>query len=239
MKLNGKNNYPRLRELSRDELFEKARGEILDEIVNLSQLSPRHWEEVLLSRIWEKVSMHVFENIYLPAAQSGDPGTFNTAVDIKLKQWAEQQLPAKSVESGWECLKQEFINFMNKEKQSPDHDGIFDNIKNAVVNEAVDRHSWEDKASEMLRVIQLNTLEDCHVNDKRDWDEAVRFLESSVKEKLQSTEQILHEMLGPGRTARLLYWQSQTAEQSKRTSVKNELDKILYTDKVRIFYFLF
>ncbi|KAK0075154.1 hypothetical protein PV326_011843, partial [Microctonus aethiopoides] len=226
-----KNNYPRLRELNRDELFEKARGEILDEIVNLSQLSPRHWEEVLLSRIWEKVSMHVFENIYLPAAQSGDPGTFNTAVDIKLKQWAEQQLPAKSVESGWECLKQEFINFMNKEKQSPDHDGIFDNIKNAVVNEAVDRHSWEDKASEMLRVIQLNTLEDCHVNDKRDWDEAVRFLESSVKEKLQSTEQILHEMLGPGRTARLLYWQSQTAEQSKRTSVKNELDKILYTDK--------
>ena len=68
-----KSHFCRLRELDRDELFEKARGEILDEIVNLSQVSPRHWEEVLMSRLWEKVSMHVFENIYLPAAQSGNP----------------------------------------------------------------------------------------------------------------------------------------------------------------------
>lgn len=67
----------RLRELDRDELFEKARGEILDEIVNLSQVSPRHWEEVLMVRIWDKVSMHVFENIYLPAAQSGSPSIFH------------------------------------------------------------------------------------------------------------------------------------------------------------------
>lgn len=64
----------RLRELDRDELFERARGEILDEIVNLSQVSPRRWEEVLLRKLWDKVSMHVFENIYLAAAQSGDVG---------------------------------------------------------------------------------------------------------------------------------------------------------------------
>jgi len=74
----------RLRELDRDELFEKARGEILDEIVNLSQVSPRHWEEVLMSRNWEKVSMHVFENIYLPAAQSGNPSTYITNTYIIL-----------------------------------------------------------------------------------------------------------------------------------------------------------
>ncbi|XP_044017914.1 dynamin-like 120 kDa protein, mitochondrial isoform X2 [Aphidius gifuensis] len=226
-----KNNFPRLRELDRDELFEKARGEILDEIVNLSQVSPRHWEEVLMSRIWDKVSMHVFENIYLPAAQTGDPGTFNTTVDIKLKQWAENKLPEKSVESGWECLKQEFQNFMNSAKKNQDHDDIFDNLKNAVVNEAMERHSWEDKASQMLRVIQLNTLEDRNVNDKRDWDEAVKFLENSVKEKLETTENLLNNMLGPGKTERILYWKSQTDEQKKRTTVKYELDKILYSDK--------
>ena len=84
----------------------------------------------------------------------------------------------------------------------------------------------------MLRVIQLNTLEDRNINDKRDWDEAARFLETSVKDKLQSTEQILREMLGPSRKERWLYWQSQSIEQQQRTAVKNELDKILYSDKV-------
>ena len=65
-----------MRELDRDELFEKARGEILDEIVNLSQVSPKLWEEVLMSRLWNKVSNHVFEKIYLPAGQTGNSGKF-------------------------------------------------------------------------------------------------------------------------------------------------------------------
>lgn len=74
-------------------------------------------------------------------------GTFNTTVDIKLRQWAEQQLPSRSVESGWECLQQEFQHFMNQAKLSPDHDDIFDNLKNAVVNEAMRRHYWEEKVN--------------------------------------------------------------------------------------------
>lgn len=228
-----KNNYPRLRELDRDELFERARGEILDEIVNLSQVSPKQWEELLLDKIWDKVSMHVFESIYLPAAQTGKSGTFNTTVDIKLRSWAEQALPARSVEAGWEALQHEFQVFMQRAKHSNDHDGIFDNLKEAVVDEAVRRHSWEDKASEMLRVIQLNTLEDRSVNDKRDWDMAVKFLESSVKDKLQQTEQTLLEMLGPSTTTRWLHWQYQTKDQTLRNYVKSELDKILYSDYVR------
>ena len=84
----------------------------------------------------------------------------------------------------------------------------------------------------MLRVIQLNTLEDRSVSDKRDWDQAVRFLETSVKEKLQATEEILRDMLGPSFKERWLYWQYQNEEQYKRNCVKNELDKILYSDKV-------
>lgn len=225
-----KNNFPRLRELDRDELFERARGEILDEIINLSQISSKKWEELLLSKLWEKVSNHVFENIYLPAAQTGTTGTFNTTVDIKLRQWAEQALPAKSVESGWETLQSEFRQFMQRARESTDHDDIFDQLKSSVVDDAMKRHSWEDKASEMLRVIQLNTLEDRSVTDKRDWDTAVKFLETSVKEKLKHAESMLREMMGPGAQERWTYWKYQTEDQVKRTAVKSELDKILYSD---------
>lgn len=64
----------RLRELDRNELFEKARGEILDEVVNLSLVSPKEWEEALMKKLWEKVATHVFENLYMPAAQSESSG---------------------------------------------------------------------------------------------------------------------------------------------------------------------
>uniref|UniRef100_A0A2K5DPF1 dynamin GTPase n=1 Tax=Aotus nancymaae TaxID=37293 RepID=A0A2K5DPF1_AOTNA len=92
------NNYPRLRELDRNELFEKAKNEILDEVISLSQVTPKHWEEILQQSLWERVSTHVIENIYLPAAQTMNSGTFNTTVDIKLKQWTDKQLPNKAVE---------------------------------------------------------------------------------------------------------------------------------------------
>ena len=97
-----KNNYPRVRELDRDELFEKARGEILDEIINLSLVSSQTWEQAIEAKLWDKVAQYAFENIYLPAAQSqainrqisnhNRTGTFNTTVDIKLKQWTESQV---------------------------------------------------------------------------------------------------------------------------------------------------
>lgn len=225
-----KNNFPRLRESGRDELFEKAKGEILDEVVNLSQISAKKWEEVLNAKLWEKVSNYVFENIYLPAAQSGSQNSFNTMVDIKLRQWAEQALPAKSVESGWEGLQQEFTDLIEKAKKSPDHDDIFDNLKTAVIDEAIRRHSWEDKAVDMLRVIQLNTLEDRSVHDKQEWDQAVRFFEASVKEKMQHTDETLAEMMGPSATSRWIHWKSLTEDQCKRRNVKSELEKIIGSD---------
>jgi optic atrophy protein 1 len=49
----------------------------------------------------------------------------------------------------------------------------------------MDVHFIIFQASEMLRIIQLNTLEDRSVSEKQHWDSAVKFLEDSVKEKLQ------------------------------------------------------
>lgn len=234
-----KNNFPRIRELDRDELFEKARGEILDEIVNLSLVSPQTWEDSLGKKLWERVSQHVFENIYLPAAQTQSSGgtrqisphnrsgTFNTTIDIKLKQWAENQLPIKSVEIGWETLQEEFHKLMDKAKKGKEHDDIFDMLKGAVVDTAMNGHMWEDKASEMLRVIQLNTLEDRSVPDKQQWDGAIRFLEESLYEKVKANDENLRQVVGPGWYERWTSWKSGTPEQKAKNSTKGELEKLL------------
>ena len=62
-----------------------------------------------------------------------------------MRQWAENELPQKSVEVGWEALQEEFRQFLDKAKNSKDHDDLFDNLKQAVVDEALARHTWEDK----------------------------------------------------------------------------------------------
>jgi len=236
-----KNNFPRIRELDRDELFEKARGEILDEIINLSLISPQTWETALGQKLWDKVTSFTFENIYLPAAQSqatnrqisrhNRTGTFNTTVDIKLRQWTENLLPVKSVEVGWETLQEEFDKLMTRAKQSKDHDDIFDQLKASVVETAINRHQWEDKASTMLKVIQLNALEDRSVHGKTHWDDAVKFLSEGLTERINSTEANLKELVGPGITERWTSWKSCSPEQKSRSAAKTELEKILTSEE--------
>ena len=80
-----------------DELFDKARGEILDEVLSLSQTSPHDWEATISKNLWKEVQDHAIESIYLPAAQTGSSRQFKTKVDILLKEWADRVLPFSAV----------------------------------------------------------------------------------------------------------------------------------------------
>ncbi|XP_036613855.1 dynamin-like 120 kDa protein, mitochondrial isoform X3 [Trichosurus vulpecula] len=221
-----KNNFPRLRELDRNELFEKAKNEILDEVISLSQVTPKHWEEILQQTLWERVSTHVIENIYLPAAQTMNSGTFNTTVDIKLKQWTDKQLPSKAVEVAWETLQDEFSRFMT-EPRGKEHDDIFDKLKQAVKEESIKRHKWNDFAEDSLRVIQHNALEDRSITDKQQWDAAIYFMEEALRGRLKDTETVLENMVGPDWKKRWMNWMGRTQEQSVHNETKNELEKML------------
>ncbi|KAM6442419.1 dynamin-like GTPase OPA1, mitochondrial isoform 4-T4 [Liasis olivaceus] len=221
-----KNNYPRLRELDRNELFEKAKNEILDEVISLSQVTPKHWEEILQKSLWDRVSTHVIENIYLPAAQSLNAGTFNTTVDIRLKQWTDKQLPNKAVEVAWETLQEEFSRFMTEQK-GKEHDDIFDKLKQAVKEESIKRHKWNERAEDSLRVIQHNALEDRSISDKQQWDAAIQFMEETLQSRLKDTESVIEDMVGPDWKKRWLYWVKRSKEQTIRNETKNELEKMI------------
>ncbi|XP_034564077.1 dynamin-like 120 kDa protein, mitochondrial isoform X2 [Notolabrus celidotus] len=221
-----KNNYPRLRELDRNELYEKAKNEILDEVISLSQVTPQHWESMLQKKLWERVSTHVIENIYLPAAQTMDSGTFNTTVDIKLKQWTDKQLPHKALEVAWETLQEEFARFM-AEYKGKDQDDIFDKLKEAVKDESIKRHKWNERAMDSLRVIQHNALEDRSITDKPQWDAAIGFMEETLQSRLRDTESVIKDMVGPDWKQRWLNWKNRTPEQHIRNETKNELERLL------------
>uniref|UniRef100_A0A8B9R750 Dynamin-like GTPase OPA1, mitochondrial n=1 Tax=Astyanax mexicanus TaxID=7994 RepID=A0A8B9R750_ASTMX len=221
-----KNNYPRLRELDRNELYEKAKNEILDEVISLSQVTPKHWESILQKKLWERVSTHVIENIYLPAAQTMDSGTFNTTVDIKLKQWTDKQLPHKALEVAWETLQEEFARFM-AEYKGKDQDDIFDKLKEAVKEESIKRHKWNERAMDSLRVIQHNALEDRSITDKPQWDAAIQFMEETLQSRLKDTESVISDMVGPDWKQRWMNWTNRTSEQHVRNETKNELERLL------------
>uniref|UniRef100_A0A8C2JXH8 Dynamin-like GTPase OPA1, mitochondrial n=1 Tax=Cyprinus carpio TaxID=7962 RepID=A0A8C2JXH8_CYPCA len=221
-----KNNYPRLRELDRNELYEKAKNEILDEVISLSQVTPQHWESILQKKLWERVSTHVIENIYLPAAQTMNSGTFNTTVDIKLKQWTDKQLPHKALEVAWETLQEEFARFM-AEYKGKDQDDIFDKLKEAVKDESVKRHKWNERAMDSLRVIQHNALEDRSITDKPQWDAAIQFMEETLQARLKDTDSVIADMVGPDWKQRWFSWKNRTPEQHIRNETKNELERLL------------
>ena len=65
---------------------------------------------------------------------------------------------------------------------------------------------WEDKGAEMLRVIQLNTLEDRSVHDKQQWDSANQFLEKCLKERLGQADANLREQVSSFKASTRLNW---------------------------------
>jgi len=137
-----KNTFPRKRELTRDELFDKARGEVLDEVANLSQVSAEEWESLLRRRLWESVSEHIVDQILMPAYSVDTAGSFNTLIDIKLKHWAEKELANKSVLIGWATLREMFQKQFdrNSTQGNNEGEGVLEPLKHAVVETALVEH---------------------------------------------------------------------------------------------------
>ncbi|XP_063543531.1 dynamin-like 120 kDa protein, mitochondrial [Cydia strobilella] len=220
-----KNTFPRQRELDRDELFERARAELLDQSAELSAVPAAVWEKRLAAALWTAASGKVFTGIYLPSAAAAqeDVDKFNTSVDIKLREWAEAELPVQSIQAGLEALREEFEEVMAKGGEG---DPVYDALRKEAVEQALMRHRWEDRAQDVLRVLQLNALQDRCVGSRSDWDNAVALMEQALRDQLQATDKELTALTGPGFKDRWLYWQSSSEEQSRRAEVRAELERL-------------
>ena len=76
--------------------------------------------------------------------------SFNTTVDIKLRQWAEKQLPQNCVEAGLNSLMREFENILTKDYAKKNHDNLLDDLKLAIQERASKNHKWDTKAMDSL-----------------------------------------------------------------------------------------
>ncbi|KAG5447672.1 Dynamin-like 120 kDa protein, mitochondrial [Clonorchis sinensis] len=222
-----KNSFPHLREMDREELFEKARTEILDDLVTLNGISAATWESSLRMELWNDLAEHVFTEIFEPAQQLDDLGAFQTNIDIWLRDWVEKDLPNTAVKVGWETLYNQLENKLSSVQHSPGHDKIFDQLKQKVLQETRNRHTWDHKAENRLRVIQSNALDDRTVHDKAHWTSAVEFLERALKTRLKSVSQSISDLCGPDRLTRWIKWQNLSPEQRQRREVVHEISTLL------------
>lgn len=75
---------------------------------------------------------------------------FNTIVDVKLRHWAEKELPRMCIDIGHRVLLDEFQNLVEREQKSPSHDPIANDLKLHVVQASRSRHQWDSKALDSL-----------------------------------------------------------------------------------------
>ncbi|CAH0718352.1 unnamed protein product, partial [Brenthis ino] len=149
---------------------------------------------------------------------------FNTSVDIKLREWAESELAQQAVAAGRQALREGFEELLAASAASADADPIYEPLKRAAVEEALNRHQWEERARDVLRVLQLNALQDRCVRSRAEWDAAVALMETALGEKLRDVDRDLREMTGPGFRERWLRWSSGSEEQQRRDAVRRELE---------------
>ncbi|CAF1567306.1 unnamed protein product [Rotaria magnacalcarata] len=222
-----KNSFPKIREQDRDELYEKARGEILDEVVNLSQIPSRQWEENLSKHLWSTMCNFVFNDVFVTASQAGSVGGFNTTVDVKLQQWAEKELPRQCVHIGHLVLLDEFQGLIERDQKSRSYDSITNDLKMHVVQACRSRHQWDAKALDSLRVIQAQALQDRNVPDKQQWESATKFMENALRKELEYEESELLLNANQNSWKTLIGFQTSTIEEKNRQQCIKELEKVL------------
>eukprot|EP00043_Microstomoeca_roanoka_P015343 m.153701 g.153701 ORF g.153701 m.153701 type:complete len:1019 (+) comp16240_c11_seq1:115-3171(+) len=215
-----KNNYPNQARLSRDDLYNMGRHEILQNITAFNDtMTPAQWEMVLTEQIWNRISNYVLDEIYINSADSANPADFKTRVDNLLDAWVNSELPRLSVSAARDTLMQEFMNVLTIQ----DPDEVFTALKEEVKRVCSKEFQWNPGSISKIRSVQELMLRDDVVKARSDWDKAVRFMKATLEKEHQRTLQQLEEQKGPSTFWQWASWTRLKPEQRTHKAIIAEL----------------
>lgn len=79
--------------------------------------------------------------------------SYQTFVDVVLRDWSQHELPQTCVQVGWEVLYDELERSAREAEHSRGYDHIFDKLKKEVITQTRNRHQWDPKA--ITRLVSL------------------------------------------------------------------------------------
>ena len=176
--------------------------------------------------LWRRFSPYLFENVYFTAATAETRPMFNTIIDIKLREWKEKNLEQMCLTVGSDAMKLEMRDILEKTASKGEQDPIYDTVKKAAVEMALDKHKWERQAVDRLRTLVTNALDDNSVASSLIWDHAVEFWQTALSEKLAELKGDLREEAGPSFTEKWAMWKSAKPEQKVASEALVELEKL-------------
>lgn len=82
--------------------------------------------------------------------------SYQTFVDVLLRDWSQHELPHACVQVGWEVLYDELERAAKEAEHSRGYDHIFDKLKKEVITQTRNRHQWDAKAT--TRLVRSNSI---------------------------------------------------------------------------------
>lgn len=224
-----KNEFPQSRELSREDLFEKVKSEILDEVVNLSSKKNQYWEEKLKKDLWDLTKDFIFDKVFFPSYLDCKDNLSKTKIEINLNELSNF-MPSTSVKSAKNVFLNEFKKLLVNTKKI-NYDEIYDTFKLFVCEDRLQKiFEWDDKAEESLKVIQFHALQNNSIPDNNEWKLGINNLQNVMKEKLNDLDKEIGNLIGPSYFSSWLHWSTATSEQILNNHIKMELDRMLYNN---------
>ncbi|XP_065889413.1 dynamin-like GTPase OPA1, mitochondrial [Dysidea avara] len=229
-----RNRFPGERVLDRNDLFEVAKADILDEIAGLAyhkKIEPAEWESLLTKELWKEVAPYVLDDVLLNARQRESAVEFNTEVDIRLRKWADSlSLANLCIKVGRDTMFNVLADKLESTKNGRYH-LLTKDLRDFVIQSIKEQHGWQDGNVEQLKYVQVTTLEDKDIRTQAEWDSALKFMHDSLSTQIEKARRDLEDLKGPASFYdRWLKWQSQSSTQAVHQQIADELAKAVQAE---------